>query len=155
MRTTRAWLTDRPGSDQRFSEAGPRNRNDLQLLAVLAFLPGVLRRVPLRTAILFGFGPTWLHPQGSHVSPFPWAHLLFSQRAILRWRSLYWPGTPSTWEELGLNRMTIARFEKLAKRAGFSIHRLECVPIGRLRWAHCHWTREFTTTFVRGVLCQQ
>ena len=38
--------------------------------------------------VLAAFGPTWYHPLGGHLfSPFPWAHLIFTERALLRWRS--------------------------------------------------------------------
>ena len=33
------------------------------------------------------FGPTWYYPLGGHLfSIFPWAHLIFTERALLRWR---------------------------------------------------------------------
>lgn len=39
-------------------------------------------------AVLASFGPTWYHPYGGHLfSVFPWAHLIFSERALIRWRS--------------------------------------------------------------------
>ena len=38
--------------------------------------------------VLASFGPTWYHPLGGHTfSVFSWAHLLFSERALIRWRS--------------------------------------------------------------------
>ena len=38
--------------------------------------------------VLASFGPTWYHSFGGHLfSVFPWAHLLFSERALMRWRS--------------------------------------------------------------------
>jgi ubiquinone/menaquinone biosynthesis C-methylase UbiE len=38
--------------------------------------------------VLAAFGPTWYHPLGGHLfSVFPWAHLLFSEAALCRWRS--------------------------------------------------------------------
>jgi SAM-dependent methyltransferase len=34
------------------------------------------------------FDPTWYHPYGGHLfSVFPWAHLIFSEDALIRWRS--------------------------------------------------------------------
>ena len=36
------------------------------------------------------FGPTWYHPLGGHLfSVFPWAHLVFSEKALIRWRSTF------------------------------------------------------------------
>jgi len=38
--------------------------------------------------LVASFGPTWYHPLGGHlVSVFPWAHLIFSENALMRWRS--------------------------------------------------------------------
>ncbi len=34
------------------------------------------------------FGPTWFHPYGGHLfSVFPHAHLIFTERSLIRWRS--------------------------------------------------------------------
>jgi SAM-dependent methyltransferase len=41
-----------------------------------------------RGEVIASFGPTWYHPRGGHLfSVFPWAHLLFSEKALIRWRS--------------------------------------------------------------------
>jgi SAM-dependent methyltransferase len=38
--------------------------------------------------VLAAFGPTWYHPLGGHLfSVFPWAHLLFTEKSLIRWRS--------------------------------------------------------------------
>jgi len=38
--------------------------------------------------VIVSFGPTWYHPLGGHLfSVFPWAHLIFSEPALLRWRA--------------------------------------------------------------------
>jgi hypothetical protein len=38
--------------------------------------------------VIAAFGPTWFHPLGGHLfSVFPWAHLIFTERALIRWRS--------------------------------------------------------------------
>ena len=38
--------------------------------------------------IVASFGPTWYHPLGGHLfSLFPWAHLLFTETSLIRWRS--------------------------------------------------------------------
>jgi hypothetical protein len=98
------------------------------------------------------FGPTWYHPLGGHLfSVFPWAHLLFSEKALIRWRSDIRSDGATRFGEVegGLNQMTIARFEKLAKQSPFVIDFLEAVPIRRLRLLHNRFTREFTTAIVR------
>jgi|SRR5579859_3121 len=98
------------------------------------------------------FGPTWYHPLGGHLfSVFPWAHLFFSERALIRWRSNIRSDGATRFCEVdgGLNQMTIARFEKLVKQSPFVVDFLEAVPIRRLRLLHNRLTREFTTSFVR------
>src|SRR5579864_937052 len=35
--------------------------------------------------VLISFGPPWYHPRGGHLfSVFPWAHLLFTEKALIR-----------------------------------------------------------------------
>lgn len=98
------------------------------------------------------FGPTWYHPLGGHLfSVFPWAHLIFSERALIRWRSdLRSDGATRFGEvEGGLNEMTIARFEYLLRESSFLVNSFETRPIRKLRLLHNRLTREFTTSVVR------
>jgi SAM-dependent methyltransferase len=99
---------------------------------------------------LVAFGPTWYHPLGGHkFSVFPWAHLLFTERALLRWRRTLDPDqTAKTLTECGLNRMTIRRFECLVAHSPFRFEQFEARPIAALR--HLAWpvTREFLTSTV-------
>jgi len=55
-------------------------------------VPAILRTMSdlLGTSgeVLASFGSTWYHPLGGHLfSVFPWAHLIFSEKALIRWRS--------------------------------------------------------------------
>lgn len=103
-------------------------------------------------AVYLSFGPTWYHPLGGHLfSVFPWAHLIFSECALIRWRSdLRSDGATRFGEvEGGLNGMTIARFEGLLKGSPFVVDSLETKPIRKLRLMHNRLTREFTTSVVR------
>lgn len=103
-------------------------------------------------AVFASFGPTWYHPLGGHLfSVFPWAHLIFSEKALIRWRSDLRSDGATRFSEVagGLNQMTIARFEKLVKQSPFVIDFLATVPIRRLRFVHTRLTREFTTSIVR------
>ncbi len=105
--------------------------------------------------IIASFGPTWYHPLGGHFfSVFPWSHLIFSDSALLRWRQRYRPDRPKRLSDVegGLNRMTIARFERMVKTSGLRIASFEPVPIRPLRWLHSRLTREFTTAIVRAIL---
>jgi SAM-dependent methyltransferase len=109
-------------------------------------------------AVFASFGPTWYHPLGGHLfSVFPWAHLIFSEKALIRWRSDLRSDGATRFSEVagGLNQMTIARFEKLVKQSPFAVDFLEIVPIRRLRRFHTRLTREFTTSIVRCRLNKQ
>lgn len=102
--------------------------------------------------VFISFGPTWYHPLGGHLfSVFPWAHLLFSEKALIQWRSDFKTDGATRFGEVagGLNQMTIRRFERIVKNSPFVIKTLETVPIGRLRPIHNRLTREFTTSVVR------
>ena len=100
--------------------------------------------------VIASFGPTWYHPLGGHIySVFPYAHLLFSDAALVRWRSLYKTDGARTIEESGINRITIRRFEKLVAESPFKFAGLEIVPIRRLKSIANRFTREFTTATVR------
>lgn len=102
--------------------------------------------------VLASFGPTWYHPLGGHLfSVFPWAHLLFTEKALMRWRSDYKSDGATRFHEVngGLNQMTIRRFERIVAGSRFELARLETVPIRQLQRWHNRWTREFTTATVR------
>ena len=117
---------------------------------------GVLRSMDtlLKPAgqVFVSFGPTWYHPLGGHLfSGFPWAHVIFSEKALIRWRSTFTSDGASRFGEVagGLNKMTIANFEKLVADSPFQFASLELVPIKKLEFFHNRLTREFTTAFVR------
>ena len=103
-------------------------------------------------AVFASFGPIWYHPLGGHLfSVFPWAHLIFSEKALIRWRSdLRHDGATRFGEvEGGLNQMTISRFKKIVNQSPFVLESFEAVPIRRLRLLHNRLTQEFTTSIVR------
>jgi SAM-dependent methyltransferase len=97
------------------------------------------------------FGPTWYHPLGGHLfSVFPWAHLIFSEKALIAWRSTFKTDGATKFSEVagGLNQMTIAGFEALVAGSPFRFASFEPVPIRKLRPLHNRLTREFTTAVV-------
>lgn len=105
--------------------------------------------------LVVSFGPTWYHPLGGHLfSVFPWAHLIFSEEALITWRADFKTDGATKFQETagGLNRMTISRFERMVKDSPFEIERLEAVPIRKLKWLHSKWSREWTTAIVRARL---
>ena len=101
------------------------------------------------------FGPTWYHPLGGHLfSVFPWAHLVFTERALIRWRSDFKTDGATRFSEVagGLNQMTIGRFERLVAQSPLRAEKIEMVPIRRLAPIHNRLTREFVTAIVRATL---
>jgi len=101
------------------------------------------------------FGPTWYHPLGGHLfSIFPWAHLVFTEWSLIRWRSDFKTDGATKFSEVagGLNKMTIARFEKLVKDSPFRAEHLAPVPIRVVAPLHNRFTREFFSAIVRATL---
>jgi SAM-dependent methyltransferase len=104
---------------------------------------------------LISFGPTWYHPHGGHsFSVFPWAHLLFTERALLRWRADFRQDGATRFSEIqgGLNQMTIRRFRQLVRKSLFCVESLTAVPIAALRFLGTRFTREWTTSYVKACL---
>ncbi len=102
--------------------------------------------------VIASFGPTWYHPLGGHLfSVFPWSHLLFTEKALIRWRSDFKTDGATRFGEVegGLNQMTIRRFVKTVESSPFRFEEFEAVPIWRLRPIANRFTREFTTAVVR------
>src|SRR5215212_2767127 len=102
--------------------------------------------------VIAAFGPTWYHPLGGHLfSPFPWAHLLFTEKSLIRWRSDFKTDGATRFHEAegGLNQMTIRRFEALISESDFKFAEFEPVPIRRIQFLANRLTREFTTAIVR------
>jgi SAM-dependent methyltransferase len=102
--------------------------------------------------VLVSFGPTWYHPLGGHLfSVFPWAHLIFTEKALIRWRSDFKSDGATRFSEVagGLNQMTVARFEQIVAESPLQFASLDLVPIRKLQPIHNRLTREFTTAIVR------
>jgi SAM-dependent methyltransferase len=117
---------------------------------VLEHMHGLLRP---GGKVLAAFGPTWYHPLGGHIySVFPFSHLVFSERALVRWRALHKSDGARTIAESGLNKMTIRRFIRLVEASPLRFASFELLPIRPLRWIANRLTREFTTAAVRCVL---
>ena len=105
--------------------------------------------------LMISFGPTWYHPLGGHLfSVFPWAHLVFSEPALIRWRADLRRDGATCFAEVegGLNQITIKRFLDLVGRSGLAVERIEYIPIRRLHLVHNTLTREWTTAVVRARL---
>ena len=82
---------------------------------------------------------------------FPWAHLIFTEAALLRWRARFKHDGATRFGEVegGLNQMTIRRFRRLVADSPLAFETFEAVPIRRLRALATPLTREFFTSYVR------
>jgi SAM-dependent methyltransferase len=102
--------------------------------------------------VIAAFGPTWYHPLGGHLfSLFPWAHLIFTEKSLIRWRSDFKTDGATRFCEVegGLNQMTIRRFQSIVAESGFKFAEFEPIPIRKLKPVANRLTREFTTAIVR------
>lgn len=129
--------------------------------------------------------PPFYSPWGPHLDGwinFPWPHLIFSERSLVRAAALveerkryneqFIPPARVHWDKLEgfyeLNRLTIRRFLKLVKEADFQILQCRLLPFGRhafrggvlgeflLAWlqlaAHVPFLNEFVVTKIASVL---
>lgn len=102
--------------------------------------------------ILAAFGPTWLHPYGGHLfSVFPWAHLLFTENALVRWRSDFKSDGATKVSEVegGLNSMTIGKFERIVNASPLKFEWLDTLPIKGIRLLKHKAFRELGSSIVR------
>lgn len=124
-------------------------------LAILKTMRGLLKD---DGCVIASFGPTWYHPLGGHaVSVFPFAHLIFTERALMRWRNDYKKDGFTRFSDGagGLNQITLARFERIVEKSPFRFAAFEAVPIRKLKPIANRFTREFTTAVVRCKLVPQ
>ena len=101
--------------------------------------------------VLAAFGPTWLHPYGGHLfSAFPWAHLVFTEPALIRWRSDFKSDGATRFSEVegGLNQLTIRRFEQIVDESPFRLEYLDYLPIKGIRLLKSRLLREFGSSIV-------
>jgi SAM-dependent methyltransferase len=102
--------------------------------------------------VLASFGPTWLHPYGGHLfSVFPWAHLVFSERALIEWRARFRSDGARCFSDVdgGLNQIRIAGFERLVETSPLRIDWLSTEPIRGLGLLRHRRLREFGSSLVR------
>jgi SAM-dependent methyltransferase len=104
--------------------------------------------------VFASFGCPWYHPVGGHFPLFPWAHLVLTEKALMKWRSKYKTDGARRFGEVagGLNQMSIRRFERLVAASPLRFETFKTIPIRAVRSLHCRLTREFFTSFVRCTL---
>ncbi len=79
--------------------------------------------------LLITFGPPWFAPYGSHMDFFiklPWVNILFSEKTVMNVRSHFRHDGATRYEDIesGLNKMTVAKFERIISASG--LH--NCLP---------------------------
>lgn len=111
--------------------------------------------------LLLSFGPPWRHPHGKHMwtqLPGWWTHLIFPRTVVMEVRGL---PPETTWEELGLHRLTVSAFESIMARSPFEKVYMEYQmktilrPFQRISWLREFVIAEVTTVFrkpVEGVI---
>jgi len=104
--------------------------------------------------VIVSFGPPWYHPKGGHFPLFAWAHLLLTEKSLLKWRAKFKTDGAKRFHEIagGLNQMSIRKFERLVANSPLRFETFETVPIRAVRRLHRGLTREFFTSVVRGIL---
>lgn len=115
---------------------------------ILGIMAGMLKP---EGQVLAAFGPTWLHPKGGHLfSVFPWAHLVFSESTLLRWRSDFKNDGATRFAEVdgGLNQLTIAEFERIVSAGPLRVEHLDTVPIRGIALLKHRSLREFGSSLV-------
>jgi len=85
--------------------------------------------------VLISFGPLWYHPHGVHlweVFPGPWNHVIFPERTVISALCLLKNREQRdvSYVDLGMNKMTLGRFERAVEGSG-----LKCLRIHR----HAAW----------------
>ncbi len=76
--------------------------------------------------ILITFAEPWLSPHGSHMDNFcklPYLNILFSEKTVMAVRSRYKDDGATRYEEImsGLNKMTLAKFERTIRDSKLAI----------------------------------
>lgn len=87
--------------------------------------------------IIVSFAEPWYSPHGSHMNFFtkvPWVNLLFSEKAVMQVRSRFRNDGAVRYEDVegGLNRMSLAKFEKIIRNSGMKIEFLDYYAVKRI-----------------------
>lgn len=84
--------------------------------------------------VIISFAEPWYSPRGAHMDGFtrvPWVNLLFPEKAVLSVRALYRKDGARRYEDVegGLNRMTLAKFERLMRNSRMQVEALHLWPV--------------------------
>ena len=75
--------------------------------------------------LLLSFGPPWYHAHGKHIwtnLPGWWTHLIFPRSVVMR--MIHQP-PETTWEQLGLHRLSVAGFHRAMASSGLEQRHLD------------------------------
>ncbi len=102
--------------------------------------------------ILITFGSPWLSPYGSHMNFFthvPWVNILFSEKTVFKVRSLYRDDGSSSYFP-DMNKMTVARFERIVAASGLKVEYRHYEAIRRLPLT---WMPVMRELFINRISC--
>lgn len=108
--------------------------------------------------ILITFAEPWLSPRGSHMDNFcrvPYLNILFPEKTVMAVRSRFKDDGATRYEEIrsGLNRMTLAKFERIVKESGLTVEHQNFFATKNLPAVkHIPFLREFLVSAVTCVL---
>ncbi len=114
------------------------------------------RLIHRKGRILITFGPPWFSPYGSHTHYFckvPWINILFSEKSVMRVRSLYRSDGAKRYEDVesGLNKMTLRYFNQIITEQNLNVERITYNAVKGQNWiARIPLVREL---FVNHVTC--
>jgi SAM-dependent methyltransferase len=115
-------------------------------------------RTSIGGLVVVSFAEPWFSPRGSHMGGFcrvPWLNLLFPESTVLRVRARYRSDGAKRYEDVegGLNRMTVARFERLMQRSEMEMLRMNLFSVKNLPGVtHVPVLRELLTAAAACVL---
>jgi SAM-dependent methyltransferase len=118
-------------------------------------------RVKPAGKLVITFAEPWYSNNGAHMDGFcrlPWVNLLFSERTIMNVRSIYRSDGARRFEEVegGLNRLTVAKFERIIRNSSLHIEWLKMWPTRGLPLVtHVPVIRELLTSACSCVLSKK
>ena len=106
--------------------------------------------------ILITFAEPWLSPHGSHMDNFcrlPYINVFFSEKTVMAVRSRFRDDGATRYEEIlsGLNKMTLAKFERIIRNSGLRVEHQNYFATKNLPLVkNIPYLREF---FVSAITC--
>lgn len=108
--------------------------------------------------ILMMFGPPWWAPYGAHMRffcPIPWLQLWFSEKTVMAVRARYRHDGATHYQEVesGLNKLSLARFERTLRSSGLRVIECRYVGVRKVQFlTRVPLVRELATVIVAAVL---